>query len=72
MYSGGWGYAGAFLAIIWVRIALWLYSLGAFELREDEFQTVSTAVGYLNTGGLEMWDFLQGATTGETYTRAFP
>jgi 4-amino-4-deoxy-L-arabinose transferase-like glycosyltransferase len=67
-----------FILIILLGTFLRMYRLGSFDFREDEFQVVGAAAGYLNTGEYYSWDWLKNApgclekNSDCMYTRAWP
>ena len=58
--------------IILIATGLRLYGISDYNLRGDEFQVVSAANGYLNTGMFYKWDWINNKPSTETYNRAWP
>lgn len=71
-----------FIILIFAIIFIYTYRLGSYEFKEDEFQTVSAAIGYYHTGEFYEWDFNENKSGKYTnciiynidchYTRAWP
>jgi len=59
MYKEGWKYSVGFLAIMLLSGVLLSYNLGTRDFRGDEFQVISAASGYLNTGDFYRWDWVK-------------
>lgn len=71
-YKEGWWYSGTVIFIILTGFVLRMYKLGDFEFRGDEYQVVSTAVGYYHNGIFNTWDFVNNVLSTTPYGRAWP
>ena len=78
MYKEGWAYSIGLIVICLIYLFFLIHGLGSFDLREDEFQVMDTAVGLLNTHTSYKWDWLNNSLCNPLlldschYTRAFP
>ncbi len=56
-----------------ISIIRYFYKLSAFPcFFDDEFQTIAVAYGYLKTGTLYTWDFMNDCISQNNYSRAWP
>ncbi|MFW6233369.1 MAG: ArnT family glycosyltransferase [Nanoarchaeota archaeon] len=66
MYKEGWVYSIGLILIVLIGFFIFSYNLGEHEFREDEFQVVDAATGYLYTGEFYKWNWLENKSGKDT------
>lgn len=72
MYREGWFYSVGLMLVTTLAAGFYLYNLGDYELREDEFQVVNAASGYYHTQEFYLWDWIKDTPDSSRYDRAWP
>ncbi|ODS41445.1 MAG: hypothetical protein A7315_06145 [Candidatus Altiarchaeales archaeon WOR_SM1_79] len=71
MYKEGWMYSIGLILVLILGFILRLYGIGNDCFKGDEFQVISTAYGYLETGMFYKWDWLVQSIGSVYYERAW-
>ena len=72
IYKEGLWYSCVFLLLIVVGFVLRIYEIGDSDFWNDEFQVVSAAAGYYQSGTFHSFDFINNTISAKFYTRAWP